>query len=199
MVALLKDGVSLATIRKRYEELNKKCNEVHEAHNAYLFQLQALREEKPEEEEWIYGILDRFDELEIEAIDKLTSHTSKATTEEISMQQDDTEVFQEEDGAALSTNSSTGAMVQPTYGNLQLERIKLEKFDGDIRNYPKFKEQFELYVRPLCLKSQLPFVLRSHLNEEVKDEVDNLDDNLETLWQRLDKKYGNCGSLWIRY
>ena len=39
------------------------------------------------------------------------------------------------------------------------------------------------------------FILRSYLNDDVKEEVDNLDDNLETLWQRLDKKYGNCGKL----
>ena len=33
------------------------------------------------------------------------------------------------------------------------------------------------------------------MEEEVKEEVDNVDDNLETLWQRLDKRYGNCGKL----
>ena len=79
--------------------------------------------------------------------------------------------------------------------NVQLERIKLEKFDRDILKYPNFKEQFELYVNLLCLPSQLPLILRSHLDEEVKEEVDNVDENLETLWQRLDKKYSNCGKL----
>ena len=78
---------------------------------------------------------------------------------------------------------------------IQLERIKWDKFNGDIRKYPKFKEQFELYVKPLCTEMQLPFILKSHLVEQVKDEVDNVDDNMETLWERLDKKYGNCGKL----
>ena len=63
----------------------------------------------------------------------------------------------------------------------------------DIRKYPKFREQFELYVKPLCTTPQLPFVLRSHLSDSVREEVDNIDDNLETLWARLDKKYGNKG------
>ena len=78
---------------------------------------------------------------------------------------------------------------------IQLERIKLEQFDGDIRKYPKFKEQFERYVKPLCSESQLPFVLKSHLVEKVKEEVDNADDDMNTLWCRLDKRYGNCGKL----
>ena len=80
---------------------------------------------------------------------------------------------------------------------MQLERIKLEKFNGDIRKYPKFKEQFELYIKPLCSSAQLPFVLKSHLIEEVREEVDNVDDDLGTLWSRLDKRYGNCGKLYV--
>ena len=71
----------------------------------------------------------------------------------------------------------------------------MEKFDGDIRKYPKFKKQFERYVKPLCSESQLPFVLKSHLDEKVKEEVDNADDDMSTLWCRLDKRYGNCGKL----
>ena len=74
---------------------------------------------------------------------------------------------------------------------LQLERIKLSKFNGDIRKYPKFREQFELYVKPMCAISQLPFLLRSHLENDVQEEVENVEDNMEALWRRLDIKYGN--------
>ena len=33
-----------------------------------------------------------------------------------------------------------------------------------------------------------------NLNDDIREEVDN-QDNLETLWKRLDKKYGNSGKL----
>ena len=44
-------------------------------------------------------------------------------------------------------NSKLNTDVQPKSNPIQLERIKLDKFNGDIRKYPKFKEQFELYVK----------------------------------------------------
>ena len=93
--------------------------------------------------------------------------------------------------------SSDTSVCSPSYNapnsNLQIERIKLDKFDGDIRKFAKFKEQFELYVKPLCNIAQLPFVLRAHLADAVKEEVDNEDDNMETLWNRLESKYGDIG------
>ena len=79
----------------------------------------------------------------------------------------------------------------PQLGAIQLERIKIDKFQGNIRKYPKFKVEFEKYVKPLCQEAQLPFILKAHLSEEVKEEVDDLDDDIATLWKRLDHKYGN--------
>ena len=95
-----------------------------------------------------------------------------------------------------TTKEVESSVIAHQPNGVQLERIKLEKFNGDIRRYPKFKEQFELYVKPLCTQTQLPFVpLRSHLMENVQEEVDNVDDDLNTLWERLDKKFGNNSRL----
>ena len=38
-------------------------------------------------------------------------------------------------------------------------------------------------------------MLRSYLSREVKEEVENVEDNYETLWERLDEKYGDRGQL----
>ena len=76
-------------------------------------------------------------------------------------------------------------------GCLQLERLKLEKFDGNIRKYPAFKERFKLYIEPTCPKTQTAFLLRSHLEDLVREEVENVEDDDSLLWQRLDCKYGN--------
>ena len=69
--------------------------------------------------------------------------------------------------------------------------MRLDKFDGDVRRYPAFKERFKLYIEPVCPKSQTAFMLRSHLEPVVRDEVENVEDNDVSLWQRLDEKYGN--------
>ena len=37
--------------------------------------------------------------------------------------------------------------------------------------------------------------MKSYLSEEIKEEVDNLGDDLEDIWDHLDKKYGDQGQL----
>ena len=74
--------------------------------------------------------------------------------------------------------------------SIKLERVKFRTFDGDVRKYPKFKSEFEKYVKPLCNSSQLPFVLKSYLCDSVRREVENLDHDMDAKWKRLDEKYG---------
>ena len=78
---------------------------------------------------------------------------------------------------------------------VQLERMRFSQFDGDIRKYPRFKQEFHTHIRPLCSSTQLPFILKSYLVDKVRDEVDNVADNYEALWERLDKRYGDKGHL----
>ena len=37
--------------------------------------------------------------------------------------------------------------------------------------------------------------MKSYLSEEIKEEVDNLGDDLKDIWDHLDKKYGDQGQL----
>jgi hypothetical protein len=69
--------------------------------------------------------------------------------------------------------------------------LELDKFDGDLRKYPTFKERFNLHIAKDCPKLERAFMLRSHLEPSVREEVENVEDNLMLLWQRLDSKYGN--------
>ena len=177
-------NVPVATIERRYLELREKWIDVHSAHDAYREALEAEGGKVDEEEAWMDEVTSRFDSIELRADDiiekkKQPPSSSSASVEEARPM--------ETTATASSTREEIGK------SSVQLERIKLEHFDGDIRKYPKFREQFELYVKPLCTASQIPFVLRSHLSDSVREEVDNIDDNLETLWSRLDKKYGNRG------
>ena len=47
-----------------------------------------------------------------------------------------------------------------------------------------------MYIEPMCPKSQTALVLRSHLDSVVREEVENVEDNVALLWQRLDSKHG---------
>ena len=73
--------------------------------------------------------------------------------------------------------------------------MKFNIFKGDIRKYPEFKSEFIKYIHPKCKAEELPFVLKSYLDETVKEEVNNVGDVYSEMWKRLDMKYGNVGKL----
>ncbi|XP_068696785.1 uncharacterized protein [Montipora foliosa] len=75
--------------------------------------------------------------------------------------------------------------------NLSLEKIKLPKFDGEIREYPQFKRDFQRHVEPTLDKGDVSYVLRSCLGKEPYETVKSVDDEINEMWKRLDDKYGD--------
>ena len=74
---------------------------------------------------------------------------------------------------------------------LQLEKVKMPLFTGKIRDYPRFKMDFEKQVMPTINIESAPYILRSCLSKEPADVVKSIDDDLEAMWKRLDEKYGD--------
>ena len=73
---------------------------------------------------------------------------------------------------------------------LQLEKIKMPSFHGNVRNYPQFKTDFEKQVMPSINAENAPYVLRSCLGKEPADTAKSVDD-ITAMWKRLDEKYGD--------
>ena len=74
---------------------------------------------------------------------------------------------------------------------LQLEKIKMPSFHGNVRNYPQFKTDFEKQIMPSINAENAPYVLRSCLGKEPADTVKSVDDDITAMWKRLDEKYGD--------
>lgn len=89
--------------------------------------------------------------------------------------------------SSQSVNGNSGKQLN---ASIKLERIKFRTFDGDFRKYPKFKLEFNKFIAPLCCESQLTFVLKSYLCDSVRCEVENIDQDIKVMWERLDEKYG---------
>ena len=72
------------------------------------------------------------------------------------------------------------------------EKLKMPMFDGNIRDYPRFKADFERQVLPKYKKDEYgaAYVLKSCLSKEPLNVVRNVDDNHTKMWERLDEKYG---------
>ena len=74
---------------------------------------------------------------------------------------------------------------------LQLENVKMPLFTGRIRDYPRFKMDFEKQVMPTINIESAPYILQSCLSKEPADVVKSINNDLETMWKRLDEKYGD--------
>lgn len=173
---LLDSGNGLEdTIRRKFEELSLRWQAVQDAHDVYM--IQVGEESTDTESEWIDEMMTRYENIEMDADAALMKF--KAVNRQGAA---DEEEFK---------HPINQAMNAPMRGHLQLERLKLEKFDGELRKYPSFKQRFKLYIEPICQKSQLPFILRSHLESNVREEVENVEDDMTCLWARLDLKYAN--------
>ena len=169
------------TIERKFEELRVKWQEVQDCHDRYAPLVTTNEEEEEKEEEWINELCERFEAIEVDA-DKSLQKFKKENPPQIAMLNQAT---------LPQSGNPPDANGAATRGGLQLERLKLEKFNGDLRKYPAFRDGFMKHIAPMCQKSQKAFVLRAHLEEAVKEEVANIEDDLTLLWQRLDAKYGN--------
>ncbi|PFX30350.1 hypothetical protein AWC38_SpisGene4867 [Stylophora pistillata] len=75
--------------------------------------------------------------------------------------------------------------------NLQLEKMKLPRFEGEIRAYPQFKRYFEKQIMPHLQNDDVSYVLLSCLGSEPVTTVKSIDDDVREMWKRLDEKYGD--------
>ena len=160
------------TMERKYQVLIDKWQELQNCHDAYTLLVNA--DEAQKEEEWIEELCERFDAIEADtdkSLRKFRKEVPPAAPEEKS-----------------HIVIAKGADKQ---SGLKLERLRLDKFDGNLRKYPAFREGFKKYIEPMCPESQTAFMLRAHLEEVVKEEVANIEDDETLLWQRLDAKYGN--------
>ena len=74
-------------------------------------------------------------------------------------------------------------------------KAHFDDFEGDIRKYPRFKEQFLLHIKPKYAADEEAFILRSYLGSKIKEEVENLGEDAKAIWDRLDEKYGKVSNL----
>ena len=80
--------------------------------------------------------------------------------------------------------------------SMKLERMQLPKFNGSIREYPRFKADFERHVMPE-IKDEISaaYALKSCLGNSVADIVRNVDGSLADMWTRLNDKFGRASKL----
>lgn len=65
----------------------------------------------------------------------------------------------------------------------------MSKLDGDLREYPRFKKDFEVEVMSTLNCNTSFYTLRSCLGKEPLAIVKGGNDDITQMWKRLDEKY----------
>ena len=90
---------------------------------------------------------------------------------------------------------SRGQNIEAKLSNLCLEKIKMPRLDGDLREYPRLKKDFKIQVMPSLTNNTACYTLRSCLGKEPMAVVKGVDDDITEMWKRLDEKYGDAAKL----
>ena len=78
---------------------------------------------------------------------------------------------------------------------LRMEKAKMPSFNGIIKEYPQFKQDFQKQVMPTLDKDSTCYILRSCLEKEPAETVKGIDDDIKEMWKRLNEKYGDPAKL----
>ena len=176
------------TIVRRFDDYKRRWEITQEMHDKYIETLGDVSEDQVAHEDmWLNELAQRYYNLEI-CIDNTLKERKELEKEKCGNEPN-------KDVSKESLNRALSESVNVKTNTIQLERMKFDRFDGSIRKYPKFKEEFHTHIKPLCGSSQLPFVLKSYLEVSVREEVDNVEDDYNAIWERLDERYGDKGRL----
>ena len=74
---------------------------------------------------------------------------------------------------------------------IRLEKMPLPKFDGQLRNYPQFKKDFNELVLPNINPKEAAFTLRNCVPSHVNEFLSCCNDDISEMLQRLDVKFGD--------
>ena len=74
--------------------------------------------------------------------------------------------------------------------------MKMPQFNGEIRDYQRFKSDFRNQVLPeIRSKEAACYALMTCLDKRSQRIVKNIDDNISEMWERLDTEYGQASKL----
>ena len=155
----------VTTLERRLVDLKMRWNIVQEKHETFISNLEEDANIE-EEDKWIDEIDFKYYELE--------SFVDKMIEEKKEEHRDEKRAVPE-------------SYTKPE-NSIKIEHLKFKSFNGDLRKYPRFKEEFNVHIKPMCTEVQLPLVLKSYLSEEVREDVENIGDRIDEIWERLDKK-----------
>ena len=178
---------SVWALEQQYGELKARWKSVETAHDEFVSLIEDENTAEGEED-WLEEISERFDELELKISSKIQGFTRHED-----VQKNEQSTSQVGEPTQVQSIATGNRLVLPNM--VKVEKLKFRIFGGDIRKYPEFRAEFVKHLEPQCNPGQLPIVLKGYLSDSVLEEVSHCSDDYDTMWARLDQKYGNTRML----
>ena len=171
---------TVMALRKAEKDMELALAECKSAHAKMLeISDQASAEN---EIEWIRSVQTRYNET----IGKIETFT--VAKEERNNVKQNSALRLEKVKTTTTTTTTTTTLYFPL---LEYYFHIMPYFDGIVRQYPQFKQDFQKQVMPSVNSDSACYILRSCLGKEPTDAVKGVEDDIQEMWKRLDEKYGD--------
>ncbi|KAK4324215.1 hypothetical protein Pmani_005217 [Petrolisthes manimaculis] len=134
--------------------------------------------------------------IEVENIhEKYVELLSETTTDEALIEDEDQYIMdierkRNDSHALLAKKSDQQLKVNVSKAKVKVKALDPPVFNGDIREYPAFKADFERLMNDSFGKD--PFALKQCLSGDALKAVKGVETDYDQMFKRLDEKYGNC-------
>ncbi|KAJ8019238.1 hypothetical protein HOLleu_42307 [Holothuria leucospilota] len=157
----IQEGCPVEYVNVLYNDMIEGWKKVQSAHEVVLM---LGDPEDAEQEQWITELEDRYNKARHEEI-KYRANRVTAETD--------------------TPSRKSEARLPP----IQLKKMDMPRFEGDLRKYARFKEDFNKFVIPVTNTDQVTFALRQALGPEPRKILGPIEDDVSKMWERLDEKY----------
>ena len=179
-----------------FAKVKQAYNELQEAHDNYTINIDD-DQEFDQEEKWMEDCQKNFIKLKISGLDYAPSKEAVKSPVTVPEDQEGAQasnVDQDsvEDSPAESNPSPTPDRKQPTQPScFKIERPKLPKFAGDVREYCIFKSDFTHLIDSRYGKRDAIAILRSCLQGRPLELIRGIGSDYDAAWEHLDSIYGD--------
>ncbi|XP_030832678.1 uncharacterized protein LOC105444283 [Strongylocentrotus purpuratus] len=174
---LIDGGRSRAEAQKSFEKYEQAYHEVEDAHDKFTMTIKD-EAEYDREDVWMEDVQNDFSKLQCKFIDyvKVDESASSSPTGE---------------DTTVSVLPGHQGFAQESMSHFKIERPRLPKFSGDIREYCIFKSDFEHVIGSRCSSRDAMMILRSCLQGKPLQLIQGIGQDYAAAWEQLDTIYGD--------
>ena len=188
---LIDEGRCKEEVLDSFAKVQQAYSDVQEAHENYTINLEDDQEFE-QEEEWMEDCQKNFIKLKINMLDYAPSKEAAKQTVTSEDQHDFQAIYMDQDIAEDSpAEPSPLSSVRKEPSSFKIERPKLPKFTGDVREYCIFKSDFIHLIDSRYGKRDAITILRSCLQGRPLELIRGIGSDYDAAWEHLDSIYGD--------